>query len=196
MRVARSTKEIEDLAARMAVAEEEAYGEFAVTFGPRLRSFFIKKGVGTAEAEELSVSCVTDIALKINKYKPFRPGGFEAWVFTLARHALTDWWRSRLDAVPLSDDLAAPTFDDDEDIETNFVIAIAVRDAIAQLPAPDQLLIKLRHLESESTYAEIGDCLNVSPETARVRHFRAMKRLKSILEADDRISRFLGPSKV
>jgi|SRR2546423_11397689 len=195
MRVARSTKEIEDLAARMAVAEEEAYGEFAVTFGSRLRAFFIRKGVADAEAEELSVSCITDIALKINKYKPFRTGGFEAWVFTLARHALTDWWRSHRDTVPLSDDLTAPAFNDDQDVESNFVIAISVREAIAQLSAPDQLLIRLRHLESESTYAEIGHCLSISPETARVRHFRAMKRLKSILEADDRISRFLGPGK-
>jgi RNA polymerase sigma factor (sigma-70 family) len=192
MRVARSTEEIEDLAARMAVAEVEAYSEFAVTFGPRLRAFFLRKGVAAGEAEELSVSCITDIALKIDKYKPLRPGGFEAWVFTLARHSLTDWWRSHRGTVPLSDDLTAPAFDDDQGIEPNFIIAVAVREAIAQLAVSDQLLIRMRHLESESTYAEIGDRLNISPEAARVRHFRAMKRLKTILEADERISPFIG----
>ena len=192
MRVARPNSEIEDLAARMAAAEDDAYAEFAVTFGPRLKAFFVRKGVARADAEELSVSCVTDIALKVNKYKPVRAGGFEAWVFTVARHFLIDWLRSRRDTEPLTDDLASLPFDEDEEVAPDLVITIAVREAITQLSAPDQTVIRLRHLESEATYEEIANCLGISPEAARVRHFRAMKRLKSILEEDDRISRYLG----
>jgi len=192
MRVARSNNEIEDLAARMAAGEEDAYGEFAVTFGPRLKSFFIRKGVACADAEEISVSCVTDIALKVNKYKPVRAGGFEAWVFTVARHFLIDWLRSRRDSEPLTDDLASLPFDEGEEVAPDLIITIAVREAISQLPATDQTIIRLRHLEFEATYEEIANRLCISPEAARVRHFRAMKRLKSILEEDDRISRYLG----
>jgi RNA polymerase sigma factor (sigma-70 family) len=192
MRVARSNNEIEGLAARMAVAEEDAYAEFAVTFGPRLKAFFIRKGVARADAEELSVSCVTDIALKVNKYKLVRPGGFEAWVFTVARHLLIDWLRSRPDTEPLTDDFSSPPSGEDDYAAPDFVIAVAVREAMAQLSAADQSIIRLRHLESESTYEEIADYLGITPEAARVRHFRAMKRLKPILEADERISRYLG----
>lgn len=191
MRVARSPQEIEDLAARMAAAEEDAFAEFVVTFGPRLRAFFIKKGLAASDAEDLSVSCVTDIALKVDKYKSLREGGFEAWVFTLARHSLIDLLRSRRNTEPLSASLTAQVADEEEDAGSEFAISLAVRDAVARLSAPDQLLIRLRHLEAESTYQEIATHLGISTEAARVRHFRAMKRLKSLLETDGRISRFL-----
>jgi RNA polymerase sigma-70 factor, ECF subfamily len=190
MRVARSTKEIEGLAARMAASEEQAFVEFADTFGPRLRSLFIKRGLSTANAEDLAVSCITDIALKVERYKSIREGGFEAWVFTLARNYLIDWLRAQRNSEPLSDDLAAPTFSDDE-IEPELDIILAVGDALAQLSETDRTLIRLRHLVEDHTYAEIGENLGISTETARVRHFRALKRLKALLETDERIRRFL-----
>lgn len=192
MRVARSIKELEGLATRMADSEEDAYSEFADTFGPRLKAFFVKRGLAASDAEDLAVSCVTDISLKVDKYKPLKEGGFEAWVFTLARHSLIDWLRSRRESEPLPDDLPAPPFEYNEDAEFEIDITLAVREAVYQLPSSDQALIQLRHLGAESTYKEIADQLNISPESARVRHFRAMKRLKVILEEDDRIIRFLN----
>jgi RNA polymerase sigma-70 factor (ECF subfamily) len=190
VRVARSTKEIEDLAARMVASKEQAFVEFADTFGPRFRSFFLKKGLSPSNAEDLAVSCITDIALKVEKYKAIREGGFEAWVFTLARNALIDWLRTQSNSEPLPDDLAAPTFSDDE-IEPELDIVLAVGEALAQLSETDQTLVRLRHLVEEHTYAEIGERVGISPETARVRHFRALKRLKALLEKDERISRLL-----
>lgn len=189
-RVARSVKEIEGLASRMAASEEQAFIEFAETFGSRFKSFFIKKGLTTSNAEDLAVSCITDIALKVEKYKPVREGGFEAWVFTLARNYLIDWLRTRRNSEPLPDNLAAPTVSTDE-IEPNLDIILAVGDALAELSEADQILVKLRHLVEEHSYAEIGERLGISPETARVRHFRALKHLKAILETDERIQRLL-----
>jgi RNA polymerase sigma-70 factor (ECF subfamily) len=190
IRVARSNKEIEGLAERMAASEEQAFVEFADTFGPRFRSFFIKRGLSSSNAEDLTASCITDIALKVEKYKAIREGGFEAWVFTLARNYLIDWLRAQRHSEPLSDDLAAPTPSDAEiDLEQDVVLAVG--DALSQLSETDQMLIRLRHLVEDHTYAEIGEHLGISTEAARVRHFRALKRLKALLETDERIRTFL-----
>src|SRR5437868_3522796 len=97
----------EDLARRMIALEEPAFQEFFDVFAPRFRAFFISKGMTWADAEELAISCVSDVALKIDKYKPLEGVSFEAWVFTLARHARSDWADKQQPQVPLIDGLLA-----------------------------------------------------------------------------------------
>ena len=176
---------LEELVARMTALEDRAYREFAGMFGPRLRSFFLAHGLSISDAEDLAANCVTDIALKVNRYKYVQGGSFKAWVFTLARHALADWWRKHIPTVQLLDDVAA------DETDPNMEVVVAVREAVAQLPETDQSIVMLRDLAEEHTYAEIGELLSIRPGTVRVRHFRALKRLESILEIDPRIKRLL-----
>lgn len=190
MRVARSAEEVEDLAARMTASDERAYVEFADTYGPRLRAFFMRRGLNSGDAEDLAVSCVTDIALKVDQYHSRKPGGFTAWVFTIARNRLIDRIRARKNTEPLNENLAAPD-PPDFDIVPDSDASEAVDEAMAQLSSNDRLVVTLRHIVEEHSYEEIGRKLNISSEAARVRHHRALKRLKSILEKDNRISRRL-----
>jgi RNA polymerase sigma-70 factor (ECF subfamily) len=189
MGIANRVTDVDGLAIRMSAGEEEAFFEFSRTFGPRFRFFFIRRGLNTGDAEELAVSCVTDIALKIDKYQPLRVGGFEAWVFTLARRTLSDWRRARWPAEPLPDDMVAPAPQIAEDDEVNVDVITAVDDAFAQMPQADQVLITLRHFGREHSYAEISELLGISEEAARVRYFRARKRLKGTLLKDTRITK-------
>lgn len=193
MCVAGRINDIDSLATRMLALEEEAFNEFASVFGPRFRAFFVRRGLTAMDAEDLAVSCVTDIALKVEKFRSVTGGGFEAWVFTLARRALFDWWRQRQETVPLSEDLPAPSAEE-EDVESDPGVIAAVREALGQLPESEQKLVMLRNLGPEHTYADLSAQLGVTPEAARVRHFRAMKRLKSILENDPRIQKLLERS--
>ena len=190
MRAARSDMNLEDLARRMSALEEESFYEFAGFFGPRFRALFLSRGLTRADAEELSVSCVTDISLKVGQYKPVADGSFEAWVFTLARRYVIDWWRARQPSLPLPDDLPLST-PSVEEPEPDSELVVAVRAALAQLSEADQKLIRLRNMEGEYTYAEAGEALGISAGTARVRHFRALKRLESLLMKDQRITRHL-----
>lgn len=190
MRVARSDKYIEEMATRMLYFEEEAFVEFAEIFGPRLRAFFTKRGLSAGDAEDLSVSCVTDISLKVNKYTAVREGGFTSWVFALAHNSLVDWWRSHPVADPLPDNLSAPVPPDDD--EPVAEVATAVRQAVSLLADSDRSVIILRELEGNYTYDEIAGRLGIRPEAARVRHHRALKKLKAILETDPRIVKFLN----
>lgn len=175
----------------MSAHEEDAFVEFARTFGPRFRAYFVRRGLNLGDAEELSVSCVTDIALKVDKYQQLRVGGFEAWVYTLARRALSDWWRARRPAEPLSEDFAAPGGSgadaEGADDEADAGVIMAVRDALGRLSESDRTLIVLRHFGREHTYAEVSERLGVTQQAARVRYFRARNRLKELLLEDARI---------
>lgn len=191
MRVVKSTQDdFEDLATRMCAADEQAFQEFASMFGPRLRAFFVTRGLRVMDAEELAVSCVTDISLRVEKYRHQEKGGFEAWVFTLARNFLSDWRQSHVTVEPLPDDLEAPR-PSDEETESDTGIVLAVRQALGHLSETDQLIIRLRYLEEERSFAEIGDLLGVKTVTARVRLHRALEHLEAALKQNQRISEFL-----
>lgn len=170
--------------------EEAAYREFASYFGPRFRTFFLSRGLPGGEAEDLATDCVTDIALKVGKYDPSRGGGhFQAWVFTLARRALIDWWRRRQATEPLPDDLVFP--EDFDERSDNLAEAVdALREAFARLSADDQALVGFRAGGMEP-YSGIAKRLGIQPEAARVRHHRALRRLRAMLEPDPRIQRLL-----
>lgn len=186
IRVAKSPNGIEGLAARMAAFEEQAYLEFADTFGPRLRAFFAKRGLIGADAEDLAVSCITDMALKIDKYHSQARGTFEGWVFTVARNYMIDWLRTRNVSEPLPETVAvAPAFDSEEEVDLD--VAEAVTEALASLSADDQSIIKLRYFGGENDFGQIAAELGITREAARVRHSRAIRKLKGILESDERI---------
>lgn len=94
-------------------------------------------------------SCVTAIALKVERYDPARGGRFDSWVFTLAYHALADWWRTNPPEISLPDDLAASlVFDEVDEADPRALpeVVDAVRDAVARLPERDQALLHHRDL--------------------------------------------------
>jgi len=186
VRAAKSNQNLDDLANRMRALDEKSFHEFAGFFGPRFKSLFIRKGLVESDAEDLAASSITDIALKIDKYRITQDGSFKAWVYKLAYHCLVDWWRGRQATIALSDDLNNSSVSADE-IESNLEVILAVRDSMAQLSKIDQTLIKLRNLEMSYSYEEIGESLRMRAGTARVKHSRALKRLKKILEKDSRI---------
>jgi len=189
MYVAKSISDLDDLATRMLALEEEAYNQFAHIFGPRLRAFFVRRGLSDSDAEDLAGSCITDIALKVRHYRHVTGGGFKAWVFTLARHALVDWLRTRLPTQELPDDL--PSEAANETTEEDLSVVLAVQDALAKLSDLDRSLILLRNLKEEDTYLAFLSENKISAGTARVRHFRALKKLKQILLQDPRITTYL-----
>lgn len=191
MRMAGSDIDMDDLARRMCELDEDAFRVFADYFGPRFRSHFYKRGLRRADAEELSVSCVTDIALKVEQYKRKEGGGFKAWVFTLARNYLTDWWRALKATETLPEDLPTVTPEDFE-FDENSEIILAVRDALGQLPEVYREIIQTKDFEGEQTFDEAGDVLGVSGATARQRYHRGLKRLEALLGRDERIIRHLA----
>jgi RNA polymerase sigma factor (sigma-70 family) len=182
--------DFEQLPHRMASRDSDAYREFAAFFGPRLRGFFRSRGLGIVDAEDLAVSCVTDIALKVERYDPDRGGRFVAWVYTLASRSLIDWWRRKPPTEPLPAQLPLLEVLNQNSSRLDEVVA-AVREAMAKLSERDQDLLRLRELGGMGSYKEIAEQLRIRPSAARVRHHRALRRLRVLLEDDGRIKRIL-----
>jgi RNA polymerase sigma factor (sigma-70 family) len=190
VRTAGSDMNMEDLARRMCELDELAFQEFADYFGSRFRSIFFRRGLLFSDAEDLAVSCVTDIALKVEQYHPIEGKSFEAWVFTLARRALIDWWHARWATVSISEDFPSDlSFDDEPGRDSE--LTSAVKDALARLSETDRAVIETKNFMGEQTFAEAGAALGLSAGAARVRHHRALKRLQALLEQDVRIVRHL-----
>ena len=60
-----------------------------------------------------------------------------------------------------------------------------VRQALARLPERDREVLVLRSLEQLSV-ADCGQVLGISPGAVKVRHLRALERLRAILEKEER----------
>lgn len=179
---------LEQLAQRMVALEDQAYQDFADHFGRRFRTLFLHQGLGGSDAEDLAVSCISDIALKVDRYRPGAgAGGFAGWVFTLARNAVIDWLRRHRPTVPLLEQAPAPSGPDSDQ-----ELYHAVWEALAQLSPDDQAIIRLRDLERECSYAEIGEHLGIQTGAARTRHSRALHRLASLLDRDPRVRAAIG----
>lgn len=182
----------DSLPVRMSAREDEAFQEFFDYFTPQFRTMFMAKGMHVAEAEELAISCASDIALKVERYEPREESSFDAWVFTIARNIYAELFKDkekpRLQALP--ETLVAP-----EPVEKNVVreakIVEAVQEALEQLSETDKLIIQLRYFGEDRSFKEIGEVLGIAAGTARTRHHRAVKNAEKILKDDERITALL-----
>lgn len=175
----------------MTALDEGAFREFASLFGPRLRTFFARRGLTLDDAEDLAMSCITDVAMKAHMYRSEGGGRFAAWVFTIARRAQADWWRRHRPADALSEDLAMPGLEIEDGMRVAAIVD-AVREAVAKLPEVDRRLLLLRDLEQNEPYSEIARHLGIRTTAARVRHLRSLRKLRSLLETDPRIQSLLN----
>jgi RNA polymerase sigma factor (sigma-70 family) len=185
MRMPRPNLHSENLATRLLELDPEAYREFANYFVCRFVDLFRSRGLAVSDAEDLAASCIVEIALKIGRYKPVKQASFDDWVFTLARHALADWWRDHKTTFISIDELTMDVAQ--ERSRPNAKLVRTVREALARLSEQDRILMQLRNLQEENTFEEIGARMGITANAARVRHFRALNRLRlRLLEIDEK----------
>jgi len=183
---------LDDLAQRMQQLDEAAFEDFAGFFGPRFEAFFRGKGLPQSVAEDLALSCVTDTALKVKRFTSQGPGSFPRWVWTLVRRMLVDWLRKhrsgkgRPEMVSLTDDLveAAPSH--------GAVLAETLAEALWLLSERDRSLVRMRYLDSHSSFAAIAAELGITEDACRVAHHRALRRLHVYLADHPDIERYFG----
>ena len=188
--------DIDDLPNRMVRLENSAFDAFAAEFGPRFRAYFLRRSLRLSEAEDLAASCVQDISLKVaqSQFVSQGTGSFETWVFTLLHHAFVDWLRKPKPAELQGEEkLETPLFGSETDPDDD--VCAAVAEALDQISEVDRAIIALRDMENELTYEEIGQELHLATGTVRVRHHRALKRMKGVLSQHPTIRRLLDGEK-
>jgi RNA polymerase sigma factor (sigma-70 family) len=186
--------DIEQIAQRMIHSNEQAYREFARYFGPRFRSYFMKSGLSESESEDLAVSCISDVGIKIHQYKQKTNGSFQAWVYTFARNALADWYRKREMTVQLHENIAIS--DDDKSNSKYWIsILVIVEDLMRTFNEIDRCIIQLRYFGGEYSFREIARRVKLKETNVRVRHHRILQKLREQLEPIPQIQAVLTQRK-
>lgn len=159
-----------------------AFGElYEIHFDAIFRYVYRRTGdIPTAEdlAEEVFVKSWESIG------RLAKPEAFVAWLYTIARNKLTDYYRTAPSArqVPLEDALEiadprklADTFDDS-------VKEVAqLKKALTKLPVAYKEILELRFFQDLDT-PEIAKVLQKNAGAVRILQLRALKRLKELMK--------------
>lgn len=145
-----------------------------------LFGFFYSRLGQSDPAEDL----VQTVFIRTWKHRgSFQPGRrLRPWLFRLARNALADA-APRNEPAPLHEDLSTREPDPAERLE-RAERAARIRRAVSRLPESQRDALLMSRWSGMS-YREIGNVLGCSEGAVKLRMFRAMQTLRSLLEREE-----------
>src|SRR6266576_5324685 len=160
------------------VPDERAFADLFRVFTPQLLAFFRTRGCGTGMAEDLAQEVMLTVHLKASQLRERKL--FRAWLFKIARNALSRYYRKHaadvqtVDLADVADRLAASHM-------PAATPAFEFRRWTAFLNSREQEVMRLRFIE-QWEYHEIAAALAVPIGTVRCRVFNAQKKLLPYLK--------------
>ena len=140
--------------------------------------YFVKKRVNNAQdAEDLT----QEIFLKFSRsWDDKVHTNIKAWLYTIARNSITDYYRTRkINPSELHDRAMEEVGDKDRAIEE---LSGCIRHFIGELPAPYGQLLQLSAMDN-LTQKEIAKRLDMNYATVRSKVQRGRKKLKGLIMA-------------
>ena len=133
-----------------------------------------------AEADDITGKVFESALNKFESFNPARAPA-QAWLFTIARNAVIDYYREKKSDVPLDE------LENTLEYENNIVDAMNLSQdqqmfmaALKQLPAEQQIVIKLKFIEDLDT-PTIAEMLHKSEGAIRVIQHRAITKLQELI---------------
>lgn len=129
-------------------------------------------------AEDLTADTFTKAWQKLDSFD-FRHA--RAWLYTIARNRLTDHWRTK-HTIPLDEEVEVP--DDRETVDELLDKQTArteLLESLAELPEQMRSVVSLRFLQGYSA-KKTGEVLHLSEANVRVLQYRALKKLRGLLQ--------------
>ncbi len=157
-----------------AEAFEAVYDRF---FQPVYR-YILSRVRNVPEAEDLASQT---FLTALESFPRFREQGrTAAWLFTIARNKIVDFYRQR-SASPLPDDEDPAVFADDSNIGWDIEFLLSVRMRISALPEEEQELIRLRYV-ADLSFSEIAALLGKREDAVKKSLYRLIARVRNELE--------------
>jgi RNA polymerase sigma factor (sigma-70 family) len=160
---------------------EDAFCVLFESVYPRLRRYYLLRGMELGEAEELGQNVMVIVYQRAGEIRDREL--FHGWLFQVAKNELTRFWRQRqarhqIAAMePLSDELAGRLMTEMElTSQSNFA------EWMGYLAPAERELIILRFIE-ELSYEELAVALGIPVGTVKWRLFSAKKKLAPIINA-------------
>ena len=155
--------------------------EFAALYDRYFRQVYhyLYSRVGSAaEAEDLTAQTFLAALEALPRYR--HRGHFAAWLFTIARNKVRDFYRSGATIIPLDENHPDKAGDPlSQVIQTDQVEQLT--NLIRKLDADEQELIRLRYV-ADLSFAVIGVCLGRKEDTVKKTFYRLLARLQRQLE--------------
>jgi RNA polymerase sigma-70 factor (ECF subfamily) len=202
--MATNSDEIDQLLQRAAEGDKESWGALLVKYRERLRQMvalrFDQRLQGRIDASDVIQETYLEAWTRLDEYlrQPKLP--FYLWLRFLARQKLVTLRRHHLGA-EMRDPRREVSLDQSPSPETSSAaladqllgreprpseaarraeLKLRLQEALNSMDPLDREVLALRHFEQLSP-AEIAQVLDLKPETARKRYFRALKKVKEIL---------------
>ena len=157
----------------------EAFGLIVEKYKESLYSFIFYSVKNEAAAQDIYQDTLIKSLTKLKGYH--EEGNFKAWLFTVARNNVTDYFRANTKYASLPEDESADIFPSKENTEKEVISKISLDNILAkieELPEKDKEIILLRQYLS---FKEIAEVLNCPLGTALARLNRAIKKLQNSL---------------
>ena len=162
--------------------DRAAYGQLFDHFAPRVKSFMMRKGCNSEQAEDLVQEAMIAVWTKAALFSTDR-GSVSTWIFTIARNLGIDRLRreksqlySDLEDFDVIDDVAGAEESLGRSQEDNHVAQ-----ALAQIPAEQRELLILSFVE-DVPQSEIAQRLNIPLGTVKSRMRLGYQRMRKLLE--------------
>lgn len=154
----------------------DALGELYNRYAAEVYAYCLRMVGEKAAAEDL----YQDIFLRMYRYRDhFHGGNFAHWLFTIARTQCLNYLRRQKPTVQ-ENFLDSPEFAEDPQWENGLLLSEYVEKALQQLPEPYREVLILRYYRDLS-FQQIAEELGISLSLAKVRAFRALRSLRTIL---------------
>jgi RNA polymerase sigma-70 factor (ECF subfamily) len=156
----------------MASYEQTVDAEFLT----RLRQYVRRRVATDHDADDLVQETLVKL---LDRGAAVAPESARAWLFTVARHAISDGWRRKRPRAHAGEEVPAP--DPEEGNEAVAYLARCMEPMLAALPPKDRELLLAVDVR-ETSQAEIARRMSLSPSVVKSRVQRARKRLRGLLE--------------
>jgi RNA polymerase sigma-70 factor, ECF subfamily len=177
-----SETDLHDCLTLARLGDDDAYRRLLEGISSLVHKYARRRLIGLdADVEDLVQDVLLAVHLKQHTYDVSRP--ITAWVHTIARYKLIDFWRLKTrraeDALSTED---AEAFADASDIHATET-APELKALITRLPRLQQAVIRLVKLQGYSVQ-EAATRLQISPSAVKVYTHRGIKKLAEQLRVD------------
>jgi RNA polymerase sigma-70 factor (ECF subfamily) len=164
-----------DLVHRAKAGDAEAFTALYDSYMSRVYRYVFFRVADDQTAEDITSQVFLRAWEHLKRYR--QDGSFLAWLYTIARNAVIDHYRTRKEVVPLNDALPVPTDGPtlQENVELKFETE-QVRRAMLQLTSDQKEVLSLKFMAGFST-EEIAHHLGKREGAVRALQMRALRAL-------------------
>jgi RNA polymerase sigma-70 factor (ECF subfamily) len=150
-------------------------------YHPRVFRYAVAKLRDEVEAEDVAAECFARVLRDIRNFR-WRGGGFEAWLFRIARNLVVDHVR-QYSREEVAEEVDTAVLADPEAITERLETSRELNEMLRTLPPEQREVLLLRFAAGLDT-KETGEVMGKSANAIRQLQFRALSNLRSLVQRE------------